>query len=137
MELIAKIYFLLDLNLIGNVWGLLGSASLVRDIVRLTPEKILNRNCYDKSALTDFLEDIKPQLEKRLDTIWGAFFILLSYTCQLISTIPELKSMNPNWWTSIFFASSVILTSIYLKDWWQKRIVRTTRKQYGVLNYSK
>ncbi|MBP2650761.1 MAG: hypothetical protein H6Q74_1586 [Firmicutes bacterium] len=78
-------YFQPDLLSAGL--GLSGSFLLMADVITLTKDKIIKTAGTNKLMLSNYENETKPLLKRRIDTIFGGFFITASYLIQMLNTI--------------------------------------------------
>ena len=113
---------LLNFGFMGIVFGLIGSLVLTGDILTLSFDKIV-KSTGDNSPFWKSTEnDTKPLLSRRLNTIFGAFLIALSYLCQLVATMNFGVVGNKEWAVSALVAILVTGVLLGIKCWYKNKL---------------
>lgn len=128
MDGLVNLYYAFDFTAASIVWGLFGSMCLLRDGVRLATEKIIEiAGTFD---MYNFDNYVKPQIEKRFETVYGGLMLFLSYLCQLInllypkgSEIGEVMTVS-----TVYWAMSIGLGGYLLMISLQKKYIEKQRK---------
>ena len=118
---------LLNFNIMGIIFGLIGSLVLAGDILTLPFDKIVNSTGDNSPFWKSTENDTKPRLSLRLKTIFGAFLIALSYLCQLATTMQLGAIGNKEWEASALVAILVTGVILGIKCWYKNKLFTASR----------
>lgn len=87
-------------NLITAITGMYGSIYLILDVIGLRKDIILRTTGENRQFYSTYENDTKPLLERRINTIFGASLIFISYLVQMLNTIPDIHLFDTphDWW---------------------------------------
>ena len=113
---------LLNFNIVGIIFGLIGSLVLAGDILTLPFDKIVNSTGDNSPFWKSTENDTKPLLSRRLNTIFGAFLIALSYLFQMAALMQFGAIGNKELETSALVAILVSGVLYGIKCWYKNKL---------------
>jgi len=114
LNTISYCWHFMDLTILSSCWGLWGSIFLVRGILNSPLKEIIKM--AGKPTVFSFETYVKPMIKTKYNTIMGISFVTASYLAQILSAIPEVKPLHPDYLISsyvsfMFFAGAIFITA--------------------------